>query len=388
MSPGRGRLLALVLAGGEGGRLGALTEERAKPAVPFAGVYRLIDFPLSNCRHSGISDVWVLQQYEPRRLTEHLAGGRPWDLDRTYGGFRVVHPYLGDEEAGWYRGNADALYRNLEALGEFGPELVLVLSADHVYKLDYRDVAETHRATGAEVTVVTTEVPPADAGRFGLVQVDGDGRITAFEYKPDEPRGTLATAEIFLYDAEALRGVLEEIAAGREPDDSHGDFGDELLPRFVERGRAYAHRLDGYWRDVGTVPSYWGAHMELLSADAPLRLDDRAWPILSSAPQRPPALVRETAEVHDSLVSPGCVIAGRVERSVLSPGVVVEAGASVENAVLHHDVVVRRGARVTTAIVDGGVEVEPGAAIEGSPDDVAIVGERERVTAVARPASE
>ncbi len=381
MSRGRRRLLALVLAGGEGGRLGALTDERAKPVIPFAGVYRLIDFPLSNCLHSGVSDVWVLQQYEPRRLTEHLAGGRPWDLDRTYGGLRVVHPYLGDAEAGWYRGNADALYRNLEALSEFGPDLVLVLSADHVYKLDYRDVADTHRATGAEVTVVTTEVPRADAHRFGLVDVDGDGRIAAFEYKPDEPRGAVATAEVFLYDADVLSGVLEEIAAAREPDASHGDFGDELLPRFIERGRAFAHRLDGYWRDVGTVPSYWGAHMELLSADPPLRLDDRGWPILSSAPQRPPAFVGRAAEVEDSLISPGCRVAGRVQRSVLSPGVVVEEGASVSDAVLLHDVVVRRGARVATAVIDAGAGLDAGAEVEGAPEEPAVVPERERVRA-------
>jgi len=367
-------LLALVLAGGEGGRLGALTEERAKPAVPFAGSYRLIDFTLSNCLHSGVSDVWVVQQYEPRRLTEHIAGGRPWDLDRTHGGLRVVHPYLGDEEAGWYRGNADALYRNLEAMREFDPDLVLVLSADHVYRLDYGDVVATHGDHEAEVTVVTAAVPRDEASRFGVVEVAADGRLTGFEYKPEEPRSEHVTAEGFLYEASVLFELLTELASERGSDESLGDFGDELLPRLVERGRAFDHRLRGYWRDVGTIDAYWQAHMELLSPDSPLQLHDPRWPFLTSAAQRPAAFVGPGARVERSLLSAGSVVLGDVRRSVLSPGVVVEEGAEVTDAILLRDVVVRSGARVETAIVDAEVELGAGVELVGSQDDVAVLG--------------
>ena len=371
----RERVLALVLAGGEGGRLGALTEQRAKPALPFGGVYRLIDFPLSNCAHSSISDVWVLQQYQPHSLSSHIANGRPWDLDRTYGGLRLLQPYLGRSESGWYRGNADAIYRNKTEIELFEADVLLVLSADHVYKLDYGAVLEAHREREAEVTLVTTEVARDEASRFGVVEVDGD-RVVGFDYKPDEPRGGVVTTEVFAYDAGALLEALGDLAPEDDDDDEGGsleDFGDELLPMLVERGRAFEYRLPGYWRDVGTLASYWAAHMELLGREPPLELDDPAWPILTWSVQRPPARVAAGSSVGESMLSPGCEVGGRVERSVLGPGVVVEAGAEVVESVLLADVVVARGARLERAIVDEGARVGRGAGVSGTADEPALV---------------
>ena len=373
----RPRVLALVLAGGEGGRLGDLTEERPKPALPYGGVYRLVDFPLSNCRHSGIGDVWVLQQYQPHPLTEHLANGRPWDLDRTHGGLRILHPSLGGEssESGWYEGNADALFRTKEDIRGFEAELLLVLSADHVYKLDYSEVIAGHLERGAVATLVTTKVAKDEASRFGLVEVE-DGRVTEFAYKPDDPQSDLATAEVFLYDAEKVLATLEELAEG---DDDSGleDFGDELLPRLVEEGGVFEHRLEGHWRDVGTIESYWEGHMELLGGSPALELDDPAWPILTSAPQRPPAYAAESAQIEDSLVSPGCRVAGRVVRSVLGPGVLVEEGAVVSDSVVLHDAEIRSGASVERAIVDERADIR--GAVGESGDEIALVPREARV---------
>jgi glucose-1-phosphate adenylyltransferase len=365
----RPKVLALVLAGGEGGRLGVLTDERAKPALPYGGVYRLVDFPLSNCRHSGIGDVWVLQQYQPHSLTEHLANGRPWDLDRTHGGLRVLHPYLGRSESGWYEGNADALFRNKEDIRGFGADLLLVLSADHVYRLDYSAVIETHLKREATATVVTTQVPLEEAGRFGVVEVE-DGRVVDFAYKADDPPSDLATAEVFVYDAKKVLETLEELAED-EDDSELEDFGNELLPRLVEEGSVYAHRLESYWRDMGTPESYWEGHMDLVGPSPTLDLDEPGWPILTWGTQRPPARVAPSARIEEALVSPGCRIAGDVVRSVLSPGVVVEEGAVVREAVLLHDAAIRSGASVECAVVDERADVAN--AVGGSAAEIAVV---------------
>jgi glucose-1-phosphate adenylyltransferase len=359
------KVLALVMAGGEGSRLELLTERRAKPALPYAGVYRLIDFPLSNCVHSGIEDVWVLQQYRLQSLNDQLANGRPWDLDRTYGGLRLLPPQLGAEEDGFHEGNADAIWRNRELIAEHDPEVVLVLSADHVYRLDYGAVLARHRDRGAGVTVVTSEVPEEEASRQAVVEVDGDGRIGGFHYKPDEPPTTRVATEVFAFATGRLLGTLEELAAG---DGELKDFGHGLLPRMVEAGEAVEHRMDGYWRDVGTVPAYWRAHMDLLDPERPLDLDDPAWPILGRAPHRLPARVEGSARLDRALLSPGTVVAGEVTRSVLGPGVVVEPGAAVRDAVLLDDCVVAAGARVERAVLDRGVRVGPGAHVGAAGD--------------------
>jgi glucose-1-phosphate adenylyltransferase len=374
------RILALVLAGGEGGRLDLLTDRRAKPAMPFAGVYRLIDFALSNCAHSGIADVWVLAQYQPHALTEHLANGRPWDLDRTRGGLRVMQPYLGRDESGWYQGNADAIYRNIAAIRAHGPDLILVLSADHVYTLDYREVVARHRERGAAVTLVTTRVPRERAGQHGVVETDDDGRVVAFAYKPDDPASDIVAAEVFVYDAATLLDTIEALAAGDEGEGSLRDFGHELLPRLVEAGHAYEYRLPGYWRDVGTVDSYWSAHMDLVDGAAMVDLDRSDWPILTLAPQRSPACVEATARIDRGLIAPGCTIRGTVVRSVLAPGVVVEAGATVRDAVILHDTHVAAGATVERAVVDMRARIGVGAIVgsatggEDATEGIALIG--------------
>ncbi len=372
----RPRVLALVLAGGAGGRLEVLTEERAKPAMPFAGVYRLVDFTLSNCRHSGVEDVWVVQQYEPSVLSEHLANGRPWDLDRTHGGLRVLHPHLGREESGWYGGNADAIYRHKADIRAFDPDVLLVLSADHVYKLDYADVLERHARERPSVTVVTTRVSQAEASRFGVVETRG-GTVTSYSYKPDEPASDVVATEVFAFDARRLLAALDDLAEGEE-EQGLGDLGDELLPRLVRDDGALEHRLPGYWRDVGTVESYWGCQLELVGDEPPLDLDDPRWPILTWAVQRPPAWVARAGGVDGALLSPGCRVHGRVERSVLAPGVIVEAGALVRDAVVLQDTRIGPGASVERAIVDEGVAVGEGARVGGA-GDLALVGQGARV---------
>jgi glucose-1-phosphate adenylyltransferase len=362
--PARTRILAIVLAGGAGSRMGPLTEQRAKPALPFAGLYRLIDFPLSNCANSGITDVWVLQQFQPHSLEDHLANGRPWDLDRSFGGLLLLQPFTGGEEEGFAEGNADALWRHHRLIGEFDADVVLVLSADAVYALDYRDVIDAHLERDADVTMVTSRVEE-DAGRFGVVTVASDQRVTGFEYKPDDPKSDVVTTEVFAYRPSALLETLEQLAEG---DEALEDFGDALLPRLVDAGRAYAFPMPGYWRDVGTPQSYWQAHQDLLDGNG-LDLDDLDWRIMTRAGHRPPALVERGASVEQSLVSPACRVAGSVSRSVLSPGVVVEAGAVVEDSVILHDAVIRAGARVERGIVDAGAEVGPGEEVRSTEKD-------------------
>ncbi|WP_369131677.1 glucose-1-phosphate adenylyltransferase family protein [Modestobacter sp. I12A-02662] len=371
------RVLVLVLAGGQGGRLELLTETRAKPAVPFAGVYRLVDFPLSNCQHSGIADVWVSVQYQPTSLSEHLANGRPWDLDRTTGGLMVLPPFQAtSERAGFTEGTADGLWRQAELIRGHGPDALVVVSADAVYKLDYRAVVDAHLGSGAEVTMVTTEVAADDAARYGVVQVDGD-RVTDYAYKPDEPATTTATNEVFVFSPTPTLDRLE--ALSREVgEDGLQDLGHHLLPAQTAEGLARAYPLEGYWRDVGTVPAYWQAHRDFLSADPPIDLDERSWPIHTRGGRHSAARVLDGAVVDGSLVSGGTRVAGQVSGSVLSPGVVVEQGATVVDSVLLPGVRVRAGATVTRAVLDDGVEVGKGATV-GGDGDITLVGRRAQV---------
>jgi glucose-1-phosphate adenylyltransferase len=360
----RPRILALVLAGGAGSRLKQLTARRAKPALPFGGVFRLIDFPLSNCMHSQINDVWVVEQFQPHALNEHLTNGRPWDLDRTHGGLQILPPYQGAPESGWHQGNADAIYRHRRFIREFDPEVLLVLSADHIYKLDYRDVIDAHLQTKAEVTLVTTEVSPEEASRFGNLDADGSGKVTRFDYKPEQAKSQTATTEVFAYDAKVLLTVLDELAAQKAKEKPEAeeialeDFGHELLPALVQRDGAFAYQLDGYWRDVGTVDSYHQGHMDLLCAQPSLQLDDAAWPIRTRGQQLLPARIEGSAHIENSLIAPGCHIAGRVVNSILSPRVRVEAGAIVENCVLLHHAVVPVKRTLRYAVVDENIRVE------------------------------
>src|SRR3954453_7143670 len=316
------RILVLVLAGGAGGRLELLTEQRAKPAVPFAGVYRLIDFPLSNCQHSAIADVWVSVQFHPASLAEHLANGRPWDLDRTSGGLMTLPPYQGDERGGWNEGTADSLWRHADLIRSARPDALVVVSADAVYKLDYRAVADAHLGSGAEVTMVTTEVAADDAARYGIVQVEGD-RVVDYAYKPEEPAMTTATNEVFVFSPSPTLDRLEAIAAD-VGEDGLEDLGTHLLPAQTTDGPARPHPLEGYWRDVGTVPAYWEAHQDFLAEEPPLDLDEPGWPVHTRGGRHSAARVLEGGSVSNSLLSGGSRVGGEVHGSVLSPGVVVE----------------------------------------------------------------
>src|SRR3954468_13169549 len=371
------RILVLVLAGGAGGRLELLTEHRAKPAVPFAGVYRLIDFPLSNCQHAGIADVWVPIQHHPTSLADHLANGRPWDLDRTTGGLMTLPPRQGDDRGGWNAGTADSLWRQAELIRGFGADALVVVSSDAVYKLDYREVAEAHLDAGAEVTMVTTEVAADDAPRYGIVQLGDGDRISHYVYKPDEPATTTATNEVFVFTPKATLDRLEALHQ-ELGEDSLEDLGSHLLPAQTRDGAARAHPLDGYWRDVGTVPAYWQAHRDFLSPEPPLDLDDPAWPVHTRGGRHSAARVLSGAVVEDSLVSGGTRVAGEVQGSVLSPGVVVEEGATVVDSVLLPGVRVRAGARVVRAVLDDGVDVGHEAVV-GGDGDITLVGRRVRV---------
>ena len=346
---GRPRVLVVVLAGGAGSRLGPLTERRAKPSVPFAGMYRLIDIALSNVAHSRLDDVWVIEQYEPHALNDHLANGRPWDLDRTHGGLQILPPFQRREsDDGMADGNADTLVRHRHLIAAFAPDVVVTMSADHLYRLDLRDVLDTHERCAATMTVVTTD-PPADDDptRFAWVTVT-DGTVTGFEYKPDEPTGDRVCTEVFAFDVAELLDRLGALA----DEESAGDYGDALVPDLVADGGVFEHRLDGYWRDVGTIAAYHRAHMELVADDPPLPLDDPDWPLLTGSIIGGPAHLTTEATVSGSLLSPGVTVAGTVEGSVLGRNVVVEPGALVRASVVLDDAVIRSGAFVDTAIVD------------------------------------
>lgn len=351
MNPRHPRVLALVLAGGRGGRLAPLTDHRAKPALPLAASHRLIDVVLSNLSHSGISDVWVVEQYLPHSLNDHLANGRPWDLDRTRGGLVVLPPYQGSEGEGFADGNADALARQAPLIAEAEPDLVLVTSADHLYTLDFRDVVDTHLDAGADLTMVTTREAP-DPSQHGVVEV-ADGRVTGFAYKPDEPASDVVAAEVFLYDTGVLLDAIEAlVGSGTEL----ADYGDSLVPHLLEHHRVVEHRLPGYWLDLGTVASYHQAHRDLLAGRS-IELGDPRWPVLTSVTDPRPVRVDRATELTRSLIGGGAQVSGTVRDSVIGQGCVLEPGCVVEDAVLLDGVVVRSGVTVRRAVVDSGAVV-------------------------------
>lgn len=365
------KVLVLVLAGGKGSRMGLLTQRRAKPVLPIAGTYRLIDFALSNCVNSGLTDVWVLESYELHTLNDHLGGGRPWDLDRTYGGLRVLPPVTGPEGGGFAGGNADALYQQLPLIRQFAPDVLLVLSADHLYTLDFGPVLAEHLRRRAQVTMVTTAVPPQDeATRFGNVVLTRAGRVQRFAYKPAKPLSDTITTEVFLYDMPALDRTLTQLARQHN---NLKDFGDYLLPALVQQGKAYSFPFQGYWRDVGIPQAYWQAHMDLLDNQG-VNLAQPDWPLYTLTLPRPPARLAAGAQVADSLVAPGCHVAGTVRRSVLGPDVTVEAGAVLEECVLLGGTHVGPGVHLRRVVVDAGYNVEEGRKWWG--EQVKVLGEK------------
>lgn len=343
-------VIALILAGGRGSRLSPLTDDRPKPAVPFAGSYRLIDATLTNLVRSDLREVWIVEQYLPGLLNAHLAAGRPWDLDGTAHGLRIVPPAEGDIADGFAKGNGHALYQQLADLEAEGPSEVLVLSADHLYELDYRDVIAQHRERGSDLTIVTTRID-ADCSRFGVVE-SSDGKVTAYSYKPEDPATDIVATEVFVFSLAALRAAFDALTADDSDGAELGDYGETLIPHLVEHHTVHEYRMSGYWRDLGTIDSYFQAHMDLIEGCG-IDLDR----LITNLPVVSPARISPTAEVNASLVSPGAVVSGEVEHSLIGPGVVVEKGASVSRCVLLGGVRVPAGAHLESVIADHGATI-------------------------------
>jgi glucose-1-phosphate adenylyltransferase len=360
------RVVALVLAGGQGDRLSVLSEERAKPAVIFGGRYRIIDFALSNIVNSGITRVGVLTQYRPRSLNDHIGIGRPWDLDRQGGGVTLLQPYLGRESSDWYRGTADAVAQNLYFLDETRAELVLIVAGDHVYKMNYDELIAYHLAKGADVTVPLYEVPMDEAHRYGVLTTNDDGRIVEFDEKPDHPKSNLISMGIYVFNRQAL---IDQLIADSKRDSTH-DFGRDVIPAMVDDPlmRAYGFKFDGYWRDVGTIESYYDGNMDLLEDLPALNLYDPETRIRARVTGYPPAKVGWRAYIQRSLLDLGCIVNGHVEHSVLSPGVFVEEGAVVRDSIIFDNCRIEAGAIVERAIIDKEVVVGKNAYI-GYGDD-------------------
>jgi glucose-1-phosphate adenylyltransferase len=354
--------MAVILAGGEGERLSILSQERAKPAVPFGGKYRIIDFTLSNCVNSGIDDVVVLTQYNPRSLNDHIGLGRPWDLDRNTGGVKLLQPYIArGRVAEWYRGTADAVLRNMRVLENNPADTVLVLAGDHIYKMDYQPFVTAHRRHRADVTIAVRRVPLAEASRMGILAMDENDRVTDWQEKPKQPKSDLASMGVYVFNKKTLQRWLSEDLI---------DFGANVVPAMLDAGaRVFGYRYNGYWQDVGTIQSFWEANMALLDDDPALDLYDKEWVIHTRSEERAPAKVGPTAQVHRSLISHGCVIAGTVVNSVLSPGVRVDVGAVVRESIVMFDSVIRSGAVVDRAILDKEVVIGPGAIVGDGPID-------------------
>lgn len=377
---------AVILAGGEGSRLGVLTAKRAKPAVPFAGKYRIIDFPLSNCVNSGIFDVMILAQYRPQSLIEHVGSGAPWDMNRDFtGGVKILSPYKARNDSDWFAGTADAVQQTFTFIKKDNPDLILVLSGDHIYTMDYEPMIALHNDLGADLTMATFRVPKEDASRFGIVGVNNKYRVTSFVEKPSEPPSNLANMGVYLFNRELLDRILWE---DHSREDSSHDFGKDIIPRLVKsKSKVYAYPYTGYWMDVGTVVSYWQAHMDLLSPSPPLKLYSRGWVLHTRTEERPPARLPGTAKIYASMLCDGCFIedGATVESSVLAPGVIVRAGAVVRESILSTDCVVESGAVVERAVLDKRVTIRQNARVGWGIKDqniqIALVGKNSEVPA-------
>ena len=348
------KVVAIILAGGQGDRLSVLSEERAKPAVIFGGRYRIIDFCLSNCMNSGITRVGVLTQYRPRSLNEHIGIGRPWDMDRTGGGVFLLQPYLGRESSDWYRGTADAVFQNLYFIQESRAEQVLVLAGDHVYKMNYDDLTAFHREKGADITVAVYQGRLPDASRFGNVILDGKDRVVDFVEKPQEPVSDLMSMGIYVFNREVL---VEQLVADAQRLDSGHDFGRDIVPGLVDRLNLFGYRFEGYWRDVGTIEAYFQANMDLLEDLPDLNLYDPDSLIRTASSGLPPAKLGPRAHISRCVLSVGCIVNGHVEHSVLSPGAYVEEGAVVKDAIIFDSCFIESGAVVEYSILDKEVQV-------------------------------
>ena len=359
--------VAMLLAGGQGSRLYALTSRIAKPAVPYGGKYRIIDFPLSNCVNSGIETVGVLTQYQPLELNDYIGSGQPWDLDRMDAGVHVLPPYQRSRGADWYKGTANAIYQNLAFIERYDPEYVLVLSGDHIYKMDYSQMIEAHKKNEADCTIAVLEVEMSEASRFGILNCNEDGSIYEFDEKPAVPKSNLASMGIYVFNWEKLRHYL---TADEQDPRSQNDFGKNVLPAMLEAGEhMMAYRFEGYWKDVGTIDSLWEANMDLLNPRVPLDLADPDWRIYSRNPGLPPHFIGQGAKVQNSLISEGGTVNGSVDFSVLFSGVTVEEGAEVCDSIIMPGAVVKKGARVHYAIVAENAVIGENARVGNRPEE-------------------
>ena len=358
--------VAMLLAGGQGSRLYALTTNVAKPAVAFGAKYRIIDFPLSNCINSGIDTVGVLTQYQPLILNEYIGNGQPWDLDRTYGGVHILSPYQAKTNSSWYEGTANAIYQNLHFMKMYNPEYVLILSGDHIYKMDYAAMLKAHKDNGADCTIAAIDVPLSEASRFGILNTNPDGSIYQFEEKPKMPKSTLASMGIYIFDAQKLFKYLEEDDANPN---SSKDFGKDVLPAMLNAGeKMFSYRFEGYWKDVGTIASLWEANMDLLGDDPKFDVGDKTWKIHSRNPLAPPEHIGENGVVKNSMIALGCEIDGVVENSILGSNVIVEKGAIVKDSVVLANSVIKADASVSYSIIDEDVTVGKSAKIGVNKD--------------------
>ena len=381
----RTECLAMLLAGGQGSRLGILTKNIAKPAVPYGGKYRIIDFPLSNCTNSGISTVGVLTQYQPLELNDYIGNGQAWDLDRSYGGVHILSPYQQIKGTEWYKGTANAIYQNINFIDRYNPEYVAVLSGDHIYKMDYAKMLKYHKEKNAACTIAMLEVPWEEASRFGLMFVNDDGSISEFEEKPKNPKSNKATMGVYIFTWSVLRKYLIDDEANPN---SGNDFGHDVIPAMHEAGeRLFAYKFDGYWKDVGTIDSLWEANLDLLNPKVDLDLTDDTWRIYSKTTAAPPHFISSKASVENSMISEGCQIEGEVDYSVLFSNVVVEEGATVRYSIVMPGTVIKSGAVVEYSIVAENAIIEENAHVGESPEQIAnlddwgitVVGEKVKV---------
>ena len=361
-------VVAMLLAGGQGSRLGVLTQKIAKPAVPYGGKYRIIDFPLSNCVNSGIEAVGVLTQYQPLVLNEYIGNGQPWDLDGMNVGVQVLSPYEKKGGADWYSGTANAIYQNINYIDRYNPEYVVILSGDHIYKMDYSKMVAYHKEHNADCTIAVIDVPLAEASRFGILNTNPDGSIYEFDEKPAHPKSTNASMGIYVFSWDKLRKYLIEDEANP---DSSNDFGKDILPKMLADGqRMFAYAFSGYWKDVGTIESLWESNMDLLDPNVTLDLADENWKIYSRNPVVAPHYVSPTGVVQNSLISAGCIIEGNVDFSVLFSNVTIAPGAVVNDSILMPGVVVEEGAVIQYAIVSENAVIKKNAVVGAGPEDI------------------
>lgn len=372
----KNEMLALILAGGQGTRLGKLTQSIAKPDVQFGGRYRIIDFALSNCANSGINNVGVITQYQPLELNTHIGNGSSWGLDGIDSGVTVLQPYSATEGNRWFQGTSHAIYQNIDYIDRINPEYVLILSGDHIYKMDYDDMLQTHKDNLASLTVAVLDVPLKEASRFGIMNTDSNDRIVEFEEKPEHPKSTKASMGIYIFDWKRLRTVLID---GEKNGIDMSDFSKNVIPAYLESGeRVYTYNFDGYWKDVGTIESLWEANMEYIGEDNKLHSRDRSWKIYSKNLIAPPNFMTEDANVKDSLVVDGCFVAGNVEHSILSTNVQVKPNAIIKDSFVMSGATIGEGAKINRAIIGEDAVIGDGVVIDGSKE-VEVIGYKEVV---------